>query len=72
MGGKVIPKEIQQEVSGIIEEFNKKHFRGRTDSVAYFAEMKGVWKNISRCEAHLYRGYERVGICHFQMDQGTI
>ncbi len=65
MGEKVIPKEIQQEVSGIIEEFNKKHFRGRTDSVAYFAEMKGIWKNISHCEAHLYRRYERVGICHF-------
>jgi hypothetical protein len=32
-----IPKEIQQEVYGIIEEFNKKHFRGKTDSVAYFA-----------------------------------
>ena len=72
MGKKVIPKEIQQEVSGIIEEFNKKHFRGRTDSVAYFAEMKGVWKNISRCEAHLYREYDRMGICHLQMDQGAI
>lgn len=53
MAKKVIPKEIQQEVFGIIEKFNKKHFRGRTDSVAYFAEMKGgleafpVWMESS-------------------------
>ena len=50
MGKKVIPKEIQQEVSGIIEEFNKKHFRGRTDGVAYFAEMKGKFLHLKRKE----------------------
>jgi hypothetical protein len=50
MGKNIIPKEIQQEISGIIEEFNKKHFRERTDSVAYFAEMKGKFLYLKRKE----------------------
>ena len=45
-----IPKEIQQEVAGIIEEFNKRHFSGRTDTVAYFAKMKGKFLYLNRRE----------------------
>ncbi|MCK5135428.1 MAG: hypothetical protein KAR19_06530 [Bacteroidales bacterium] len=50
MPKKAIPKEIQQEAVGIIEEFNRSHFRGRTDSVAYFAETKGNFLYLKRHE----------------------
>ncbi|MBN1951857.1 MAG: hypothetical protein JW801_11710 [Bacteroidales bacterium] len=50
MGKKVIPKEIRQEISGIIEGFNEKHFHGRQDSVACFAEMKGKFLYLKRRE----------------------
>lgn len=45
-----IPKEIQQEVYRIIEAFNRTHFSGRTDSVAYFIEIKGKFLYLRRHE----------------------
>jgi len=47
---KAIPKEILQEVDGIIEEFNRRHFSGRIDSVAYFSETKGKFLYLKRHE----------------------
>ena len=46
----IIPKEIQQEVAGIIEAFNNRQFRGRTDTVAYYAEMQGKFLYLNRKE----------------------
>ena len=50
MAKKTIPKEIQQEVDGIIKEFNRIHFSGRTNTVAYFAEIKGKFLYLKRHE----------------------
>ena len=50
MAKKTIPKEIQQEVDGIIEEFNRIHFSGRANTVAYFAEIKGKFLYLKRHE----------------------
>ncbi len=50
MPKKAIPKEIQQEAGRIIEEFNGRHFRDRSDRVAYFAEIKGKFLYLKRHE----------------------
>jgi len=50
MAKKVIPKEIQQEIIEIIDNFNKRHFRGRMEVVAYFAELKGKFLYLKRKE----------------------
>jgi hypothetical protein len=50
MVNKVIPKEIQQETDRIIEDFNKRHFREKSDRVAYFAEIKGKFLFLKRHE----------------------
>jgi len=50
MAKKIILKEIQQEVDGIIEEFNRIHFYGRANTVAYFAEIKGKFLYLKRHE----------------------
>ena len=47
---KVIPKEVRQEATRIIEEFNRRHFRDISDSVAYFAEIKGKFLYLKRYE----------------------
>lgn len=50
MPKKAIPKEIQQEAGRIIEKFNRRHFRDRSDRVAYFAEIKGKFLYLKRHE----------------------
>jgi len=45
-----IPKEIQQEVAKIIDEFNKKNFSGYNNEVAYYAEYKGKFLYLLRKE----------------------
>jgi len=50
MAKNTIPKEIQQAVDGIIEEFNRTHFSNRSNSVAYFAEIKGHFLYLKRHE----------------------
>lgn len=50
MPKKTIPKEIQLEAGRIIEEFNRRHFRDISDSVAYFAEIKGKFLYLKRHE----------------------
>jgi hypothetical protein len=50
MAKKAIPQDVLQEVEGIINEFNKSNFRGRTDKVSYFAETRGKFLYLKRHE----------------------
>lgn len=46
----VIPKDIRKEADQIIEDFNNRHFRKKSDKVAYFAEVKGKFLFLKRHE----------------------
>ena len=41
MAKKVIPKETQQKIVKIIDDFNKRNFHDNMEVLAYFAEFKG-------------------------------
>jgi hypothetical protein len=44
MAKKMIPDEVRQEVTRIIDDFNERVFKGSKSEVAYFGEIKG--KNL--------------------------
>ena len=46
----VIPKEIKQEITNIIDDFNKSNFHDYMEDLAYFAEFKGKFLYLIRKE----------------------
>jgi hypothetical protein len=46
----IISKDIKQEADRIIEDFNNKYFREKSDRVSYFAEVKGKFLFLKRHE----------------------
>lgn len=40
MKKKEIPAEIRDEITRIVQKFNEKAFKGRSDQVFYFSEIK--------------------------------
>ena len=50
MAIKTIPKETKQEITKIIDEYNKTNFHRYEGNVAYFAEFKGKFLYLNRKE----------------------
>ena len=50
MAKKVIPDNTKQEISKIINDFNKKHYHDYVEDLAYFAEYKGKFLYLNRKE----------------------
>jgi len=46
----VIPKDIKKKADQIIEDFNNRHFREKSDRVAYIAKVKGEFLFLKRHE----------------------
>jgi len=69
----IIPKEVQEEVKRIIDQYNQKVFYGRLDDLSYYPEFKGKFLYLKRREfgkispvARLtYTGnIKKMGLCH--------
>jgi len=50
MAKTTIPKQTQQEIAKIIDEYNKKTFHDNVEDLAYFAEYKGKYLYLKRKE----------------------
>ena len=50
MAKKEIPAEVRDEITRIVQKFNKKTFKGREDQVFYFAEIKKNFLYLKRKE----------------------
>ena len=50
MKKKEIPAEIRDEITRIVQKFNEKAFKGRSDQVFYFSEIKKNFLYLKRME----------------------
>lgn len=46
----IIPKEVQEEVKRIIDQYNQKMFCGRLDDLSYYPEFRGKFLYLMRKE----------------------